>query len=98
MKRSNPYWPEFRLDNRGSEPNGLPVTLADMNGEGRLISVFSLGRCREKEVKSETIPLPPSTPLPTIGPRLKCSECGGRFQAKPQKPNLPITEMRQRHR
>ena len=98
MKRSSVARWTNRLDNKSPEPKALLVTLAGLKEQGRLVCVYCVDCHREKEVKPETIPLPLDTPVPTVGPRLKCSECGGRLQAKAQLSTLPIAELRERHR
>ncbi len=98
MKRGVPPRPSNRLDNKPPDPGASPVTLADLKAEGRLVWVYCIDCCNEREVEPDTIPLPLETPVPSVGRRLKCKECGGRLQAKPQLYAVPITEMRDRRR
>jgi len=94
MKRGAPPRPTNRLDNKPSDPNAQPVTLADLKAEQRLVWVYCIDCCREREVEPDTIPLPLETPVPSVGKRLKCSDCGGQLQAKPQLYAKTIFEMR----
>lgn len=87
MKRSNEGQSEYRLDTK-------PVTLADLKEEERLVWVYCLDCCLERDVDPDSIPLPLDTPVPTVGKRLKCKACGGRLLAKPQLYELPIDQMR----
>ena len=96
MKRSNAGRPKYRLDNKPPDPGARPVTLADLKAEGRLVWVYCLDCCNEREVEPDTIPLPLETPVPYVERRLKCKECGGRLQTKPQLYAVPIKQMRQR--
>lgn len=94
MKHSKEGRPNHRLDNRPPGPDAKPVTLADFKEEGRLVWVYCLNCCLERDVEPDTIPLPLDRPVPSVGKRLKCRKCGGRLQAKPQLYELPIAEMR----
>ena len=94
MKRSNEDRSEYRLDNKPPAPDAKPVTLADLKQEERLVWVYCLDCCLERDVEPDSIPLPLDTPVPSVGKPLKCKKCGGRLQAKPQLYELPIAQLR----
>ena len=73
-----------------------PVKLSDLKNEDRLVWVYCLDCCNEREVEPDTIPLSLETPVQSVGRRLKCKECGGRLQAKPQLYAMPIAQIRER--
>jgi hypothetical protein len=54
------------------------VTLSDLIYEGKLLWVYCTGCGHERDVDPSTIPLPPDFPVPQVGKRMKCGQCGGR--------------------
>jgi hypothetical protein len=67
-----------------SDPTG-PVTLGDLVREGKLLWVYCCDCYRERDVNPATVPLPPETPVPEVGKKMKCSACGSRkIDAKPE--------------
>jgi hypothetical protein len=82
---------------RMSSHNGPAVTLADLIASGRLLWLRCNSCCHEVEVEPATLPLPPSTPVPAVRYRLRCSVCGGRdIDAKPQLHTEPLAAIRAR--
>ena len=55
-----------------------PVTLADLNRDGKLAWVYCNACGRERDVPPARLGLPLETPVPEAGKRLVCSACGGR--------------------
>lgn len=55
-----------------------PVRLGDLIREGKLLWLYCRECCRERDVDPATIPLAPEFPVPAIGQRMRCSECGSR--------------------
>ena len=63
-----------------------PVTLGDLIRGKKQLWTYC-GDCgRERDVDPATIPLPPESPVPEVGSRMKCSACGS--QAVETKPEL----------
>lgn len=93
MQRSNAGWPKYQLDNMPPKTTTQPVTLGDLKTEGRLVWVYCLDCCLEREFEPEAIPLPLDTPVPEVGRKLKCKACGGRLSVKPQLYQVPMSEL-----
>ena len=75
-----------------------PVTLADLDREGKLAWVYCNACGRERDVPPARLGLPMDTPVPTAGKRLICSACGGRkVIVKPELYPGGIEAMRRRH-
>ena len=70
-------FPESRVTVFGMATS-TPVTLGDLIHEAKLLWVYCLECCRERDVDPKTIPLPKSFPVPKIGGRMKCTACGSR--------------------
>ena len=70
-------FPESRVTVFGMATS-TPVTLGDLIHEAKLLWVYCLECCRERDVDPNTIPLPKSFPVPNIGARMKCTACGSR--------------------
>ena len=76
-----------------------PVTLGDLDNEGKLLWVYCNECCRERDVPPLSLGLPPETPVPQLGNRLKCSQCGSRkISAKPELYPGGIEAIRAKHR
>jgi len=53
-----------------------PVTLADLDHEGRKMWTYCCDCGRERDPEPASLPLPPDTPVPWLGRRLmRCSAC-----------------------
>jgi len=62
-----------------------PVTIADLTASGKLIWLYCNDCCHECEIPPATLPLPQSRPVPEVGKRMVCTECGGRrVETKPE--------------
>ena len=56
-----------------------PVTLADLIRDAKLLWVYCITCCRERDVDPASLALPDSTPVPGLGrSRMRCSGCGSR--------------------
>ncbi len=55
-----------------------PVTLADLDRQGKLAWVYCNECGRERDVPPRDLGLPLDTPAPEAGKRLVCSACGDR--------------------
>jgi hypothetical protein len=76
-----------------------PVTLADLDRDGKLAWVYCNACGRERDVPPATLGLPMDTPVPAAGKRLVCSACGGRnVIVKPELYPGGIGAMRAKHR
>jgi len=58
-------------------PTG-PVTLGDLIREDKLLWVYCRDCHHERDVTPVNVPLPADTPVPEIGKKMKCSNCGSR--------------------
>ena len=54
------------------------VTLADLIRDRRLLWIYCRDCGRERDVDPATLPLPGKCPVPEVGKRMRCSECGSR--------------------
>ncbi len=80
------------------QPTG-PVTLGDLVREDKLLWVYCRDCCHERDMNPATVPLPPETPVPEVGEKMKCSKCESR--AEETKPELypgGVEAMRKRRR
>jgi hypothetical protein len=81
-----------------SVPTG-PVTLGDLVPEGKLLWLYCRDCYRERDVEPTSIGLPLETPVPEVGNKMKCSECGSRkIDARPELHRGGVVAMRQRLR
>lgn len=55
-----------------------PVTLGMLVAGGKLLWVYCRDCGHERDLEVASLPLPPSTPVPEVGRRMRCSRCGGR--------------------
>ena len=55
-----------------------PVTLSDLVRDSKLLWVFCRDCGHERDMDPANVPLPADTPVPDVGKRMKCSECGSR--------------------
>ena len=56
-----------------------PVRLGDLIRENKLMWTYCVECGREKDLKPDTLALPPSTPVPGLGRRyMRCSKCGSK--------------------
>ena len=53
-----------------------PVTLIDLIREGKLLWAYCNECGHERDLEPAAIDLPPETPAPDVGKRMKCSSCG----------------------
>ncbi len=60
------------------KPHFGPVTLADLIDQGKLLWCYCTSCGNERDVEPATVPLPPDFPVPDVGKRMKCSQCGAR--------------------
>jgi len=76
-----------------------PVTLRDLDREGRLLWCYCAGCCHEVEVPPLSLGLPGEVAVPDVAARLKCSRCGGReITTRPQLHPEPLAVLRARYR
>ena len=76
-----------------------PVTLADLDRDGKLAWVYCNACGRERDVPPGDFGLPLDTPVPEAGKRLVCSACDGRsVTVKPELYLGGIEAMRRKHR
>ena len=76
-----------------------PVTLGDLIREDKLLWVYCRDCCHERDVNPANVPLPADTPVPEIGKRMKCSNCGSRaVETKPELYFGGVVAMRHRFR
>ena len=76
-----------------------PVTLADLDRDGKLAWVYCNACGRERDVPPATLGLPMDTPVPNAGKRLVCSACASRnVTVKPELYPGGIEAMRVKHR
>ena len=76
-----------------------PVTLGDLIREDKLLWVYCRECCHERDVNPANVPLPADTPVPEIGKRMKCSNCGsGNITTAPELCPGGIHAMRRRFR
>lgn len=76
-----------------------PVTLQDLYREGKLLWLYCTDCGRERDIDPTSLPLPGSMPVPSVGKRLKCSQCGGRnVTAAPELHPDGVTQYRERFR
>ena len=62
-----------------------PVTLGDLDQEGKLLWLYCNDCGYEREVLPLSIGLHAEQPVPTTGKRLKCSKCGSKkISSKPE--------------
>ena len=74
-------------------------SLGDLIREGKLLWTYCRDSCRERDFDPATIPLPPESPVPEVGSRMKCSACGSReVETKPELYPGGIEAMRNRRR
>jgi hypothetical protein len=73
-------------------PTPQPVTLADLEHEGKLLWVYCCECGKEREIEPGSLPLPRGTPVPGLGRKhLVCSSCGSkRIDTKPQLYPTPL--------
>lgn len=58
---------------------GGPVTVGDLIRDRRLLWVYCLRCCRERDLEPATLDLSPDEPVPGLGRRrMVCSACGSR--------------------
>ena len=55
-----------------------PVTLAELDRDGKLAWVYCNACGRERDLRPSSLALPMETPVPEAGKRVVCSACGGR--------------------
>ena len=69
-----------------TQPTTQQVTIGNLMDANKLLWVYCLSCCREADVDPATLPLPLTTPVPTLGVRhMKCSVCGSRqIETKPE--------------
>ncbi len=78
------------------DPTG-PVTLGDLIRDDKLLGVYCCDCCHERDVNPAPVPLPPETPVPEIGKKMKCSKCGSRkVDTRPELYPGSIEKMRER--
>ena len=76
-----------------------PVTLADLDRDGKVAWVYCSACGRERDVPPARLGLPLETPVPEAGKHLVCSACGGRnVTVKPELYPGGIEAMRRKHR
>ena len=76
-----------------------PVTLADLDREGKLAWVYCNACGRERDVPPSSLGLPLDTPVPAAGKRLVCSACGcRRVTVRPELYPGGVEAMRRIHR
>ncbi len=79
-------------------PTG-PVTLGDLIHEDKLLWVYCRDCHHERDLNPATVPLPPETPVPDVGKKMKCSKCGSRSATTaPELHPGGVVAMRQRLR
>ncbi|MEI9899215.1 MAG: DUF3800 domain-containing protein [Hyphomicrobium sp.] len=62
-----------------------PVTLSDLMREEKLLWVYCNDCGRERDLAPASLPVPPDTPVPDVGKRMRCSACGSRkINTKPE--------------
>ena len=63
-----------------------PVTLGDLIHDGKLMWVYCLDCCRERDIDPRGLRLPATTPVPGLGRRhMRCSACGSRkIETRPE--------------
>lgn len=81
----------------------VPVTLADLAREGRVVWCYCNACGHEAEPMPDALGLPMVTPVPQASCFLKCPKCGSRkVETKPQLHDRPVhvirTEAAQRQR
>lgn len=59
-------------------PTYTPVTLDDLQRDGKFLWVYCNACGRDRDLDPLALPLPGTTPVPTIGKRMKCSACGSK--------------------
>ena len=59
-------------------PTFTPVTLDDLQRDGKFLWVYCNACGRDVDIDPLTLPLSGTTPVPTIGKRMKCSACGSK--------------------
>ena len=76
-----------------------PVTLGDLAREDKLLWVYCCACFHERDINPVTVPLPPETPVPEVGKRMKCLACGSqKIDARPELYPGGVVAMRQRMR
>jgi hypothetical protein len=75
-----------------------PVRLSHLIAEDKLLWVYC-GDCgHERDVNPATVPLPAETPVPDVGKRMRCAECGSRkIDTKPELYPGGVMAMRRAH-
>lgn len=75
----------------------LPVTLADLVRDDKLLWVYCTACGHERDVSPATVLLPPETPVPEVGKHMRCSACGSRkIDARPELYPGGVAAMRER--
>ena len=76
-----------------------PVTIGHLINANKLLWVYCLSCYREADVDPATLPLPPTTPVPTLGvSHMRCSACGSRhIETKPELYPGGIKALRERY-
>ena len=76
-----------------------PVTLSDLERDGKLAGVYCNACGRERDVRPADLGLPLDTPVPEAGIRFVCSPCGERKVAvRPELYPGGVEAVRRRHR
>lgn len=55
-----------------------PVLLSDLIAEGKFLWVYCRSCGHERDIDPASLRLPANIPVPDVGKRLVCSQCGGR--------------------
>ena len=75
------------------------VTLNDLAHAGKLLWLYCCDCGRERDVDPLSLPLPGETPVPSVGKRMVCSNCGSRkVDARPELYPGGVVAMRERWR
>jgi hypothetical protein len=62
-----------------------PIILSDLSRDNCLMWTYCRDCCRERDLDPATIPLPPGYPVPQVGKRMYCTQCGSRkIETKPE--------------